>query len=398
LGGPIGQTGGKMDTEKKRTKRIFISDLHLNDNRSLNVLPPYNYPYFWISPERTQLLAKFLENEVLNSDDVKELVILGDLFDQWVVPSKLSPNVTFDAIYNNPQNEKIIENLHKIIDHPDIDVSYAPGNHDMLMTSDKLNKYFKGMKFCKQADDSPYVGVYLQDGIGAEHCSQYSFFCSPNPAPQKNQYLPTGFFLSRYGSEEKANKMESPNFLEILRDFVKDHFKKGDPKFIGYLMMAVGESVGLKDSSEIQLDGIDHFGKTMTVQQVADKYSDAMTLWNQVKPNGLTAADAISTEVDGYSGFAYTQYYKQNKSRITIFGHTHHAMLQGYSVDSDGIPHFDQENGCDYIYANSGTWIDKHPCSFIQTEIRGTSHYVTWFEYTADGKKKMKKERHIFLK
>ena len=396
-----------MAAATKRTKRIFISDLHLNDKRSLEVLPSYKFRYFWISPERTELLATFLEKEVLESADVKELIILGDLFDQWVVPTIPPPNIDFDAVYFNPQNKEVVENLNKIIKHPEIDVYYTPGNHDLLLDKTAIEKYFPGIHFCEGSQK--YVGVYLKDGIGAEHCNQYNFFCAPNPVPQDNQYLPTGFFLSRYGSEQKAHNMKSPNFLEILKNFVNNLFKKdkngnaefikkGDAELIKNMMLSVAESVGLKESSLIQLDGIGNFDNQMTVRQVAEMYCDAMTRWDHVKPNGLSAIEAISTEVTGYSGFANTQYYKQKKARVIVFGHTHDAMLQGYSVDANGIQHMVEENGCDYIYANSGTWIDNHPCSFIETEIKGNCHYVTWFQYTDDGKKKMEKQRYIILK
>ncbi len=384
-----------MGTDNKRTKRIFISDLHLNDQRSYEVLPNYNYPYFWISPERTALLANFLEKEILESDDVKDLVILGDLFDQWVVPTIPAPNVNFDAVYHNPKNKGVVENLQRIIDAGEINVYYAPGNHDLLLDKAAIEGYFPGIKFCE--GDQAYVGVFLEDGIGAEHCSQYNFFCAPNPGHPNDHYLPTGFFLSRFGAEEKAHKEDSPNVLKIIEDFVKNHFKPDDPTFVQDMLLSVGESVGLKPHSEITLDGIGNFGQQKTVQQVADMYSDAITRWNQLKPNGLSAVEAISTEITGYSGFANTMYYREGKARVVVFGHTHHAMLQGYSVDRDGIPHKVEENGCSYIYANSGTWIDNHPCTFIQTEIKGNSHYVTWYEYTDDGKVKKEKERHIFL-
>jgi len=385
-------------SSQARTKRIFISDLHLNDGRCYEVLTAegYKYPYYWTSKERAALLAKFLQEEVLESDDVLELVILGDLYDQWVVPTRPEPNIDFANIMNAEHNLPVKEQLVKIAAHKDITFSYVPGNHDLLIEQRFMETNFPGVEF--RPGDQKYVGVYNQDGIGAEHGSQYNFFCAPNPGHPDDHYLPVGFFLSRFGAEEKAMKKDSPNFLEVLKDFVKNHFKKDEPTFIQDMLLSVGESVGLKDTDQITQAQIDQFGAEISLQGAAQLYSDAMARWDQLMPNGITAVEAIETEIFGYSGFAYTQYYKQNKARLVIFGHTHHAMMEGFSLDNSGIPQLDDDNGCDFIYANSGTWIDNHPCSFIVTEIKGDSHYITWNEYTDDGKIKKQKERHIFLK
>jgi UDP-2,3-diacylglucosamine pyrophosphatase LpxH len=57
-----------------RTKRIFISDIHLGDEESMTA----PHPYGWFK-ENIPLLAQFLEKQ-RTAVDVKEVVILGDLF------------------------------------------------------------------------------------------------------------------------------------------------------------------------------------------------------------------------------------------------------------------------------------------------------------------------------
>ena len=68
-----------------RTKRIFISDIHMSDQKSMSGINPY----CWFR-KNIDTLAKFLD-EQLAAPDVKEVVILGDLFDQWVIPVNASP-------------------------------------------------------------------------------------------------------------------------------------------------------------------------------------------------------------------------------------------------------------------------------------------------------------------
>ena len=69
-----------------RTKRIFISDIHLGDDRSMSAPNPYG-----CLKKNIPVLAQFLEDQ-RRATDVKEVVILGDLFDAWIIPvSHITP-------------------------------------------------------------------------------------------------------------------------------------------------------------------------------------------------------------------------------------------------------------------------------------------------------------------
>jgi len=65
-------------------RRIFISDIHMGDQRSM----PGQFPLGWLR-ENIHYLTDFLD-DLLNAQDVIQVVILGDLFDQWVIPTGLS--------------------------------------------------------------------------------------------------------------------------------------------------------------------------------------------------------------------------------------------------------------------------------------------------------------------
>jgi metallophosphoesterase superfamily enzyme len=64
----------------ERNKTIFISDIHLGDQRSWEAKP---HPYCWFM-DNINKLALFL-TEIRKDASVKELVILGDLFDTWII-------------------------------------------------------------------------------------------------------------------------------------------------------------------------------------------------------------------------------------------------------------------------------------------------------------------------
>src|SRR6266567_9430821 len=114
-------------TTMPRTKRIFISDIHMGDDRSM--LNQTHYGWF---VNNIPILAQFLDDQ-LHSDDVSEVIILGDLFDEWVIPVNLDPLTSYDTICNNPKNAPVITKLQALAASKDIRLSYVPGNHDMSM-------------------------------------------------------------------------------------------------------------------------------------------------------------------------------------------------------------------------------------------------------------------------
>ena len=78
-----------MTSTSGGNKRIFISDIHMGDDRSMKTSVQHPYPYGWLRNNITTL-TNFL-NDKLQDQDVGQLVVLGDLFDQWVIPADLDP-------------------------------------------------------------------------------------------------------------------------------------------------------------------------------------------------------------------------------------------------------------------------------------------------------------------
>src|SRR5208283_4687856 len=76
-----------MGTKGDKIKRIFVSDTHMGDSRSQRQTSPY-HPYGWLSENRQELFANFVRTV---RSHVDEVIILGDLFDEWICPAKLDP-------------------------------------------------------------------------------------------------------------------------------------------------------------------------------------------------------------------------------------------------------------------------------------------------------------------
>ncbi|MCP4133530.1 MAG: hypothetical protein GY754_21350 [bacterium] len=133
-----------MSLTISRSKRIFVSDIHMGDADSLK--PPSGlHPYSWLHSDRAKMFADFLELK-LKDPEIKQIIILGDLFDEWVCPAELSPT-QFQKIASASHNVPIINNLKAIAASDEIELIYVPGNHDMLMTRDILTEIVPGIDY-----------------------------------------------------------------------------------------------------------------------------------------------------------------------------------------------------------------------------------------------------------
>jgi UDP-2,3-diacylglucosamine pyrophosphatase LpxH len=68
------------------TIRVFLSDIHMGDEQSQEG----KHPYGWLRADRADLLARLLSGARRNSG-VIEVVLVGDLFDEWAVPYTVDP-------------------------------------------------------------------------------------------------------------------------------------------------------------------------------------------------------------------------------------------------------------------------------------------------------------------
>ena len=109
------------------------------------------FPYGWLRGKNIDYLTDFLK-EKFEAQDVVQVVILGDLFDQWVIPTDSDPLARLDSICSNPKNKGIIDNLKTLAAGSKL--SYVPGNHDMSTclkdidnVKDFINATFPGINF-----------------------------------------------------------------------------------------------------------------------------------------------------------------------------------------------------------------------------------------------------------
>jgi len=384
------------------TKLVFVSDLHLNADASVS----------WINSHLPDLADFF--SSIRERTDVSELVILGDLVDDWVIPADRTP-ISFEGILSAEQNTAVVEALQAVCDTA-IRVTYVTGNHDLLSfqqdNAATLNAFFPGMTI---VSNEPGLGAYARDGvIYAEHGHRYDLFNSPDTWSHPGSHLPLGYFIARSVATESAKEgriytlpdtlrswlgavLNAPSLAttaqglsplysasderisEILHDlegpasrvlaerkgYPSDRWDDGfiDDDLVVLIFRIIALWAGERLWSRFAMADEDGFARDPRVRDVAQWYDEIFSQWPD-RQNIVSADMAFWNDID-YMGstadllFAMPERikpYYDFTPRIVLFGHTHKPVLQFHG-------------GADAIYANTGTWIDSKPMTWVEVEV-----------------------------
>ena len=350
-----------IEDREQRTLIACISDVHMGDPRAVE-----NH-YSWFG-KNADALVNFLEF-IYRSDDVKEVAILGDLFDEWMVPYTVSPidpesginnsDDYFKAIANSETNKPVFDKLRAIAHSSEIDLLYVPGNHDMLLTQSTLKEIIPGIIW---KGDSTRIGKYQPvDGIIMEHGHRYDFFNCPQPLVNPSHILPPGYFITRL----YAAGLES-NTPDLYKENMSN---KGSAEFLTAWSLAIlytlnDFNMDMPDlnANNILMGGIDGYSNPFSFIGAQNMYAaNIEDLWPQTQtvnevPFPLTVFAALLNGVELYDA-ALIEYMQQSTAldpyKIVAFGHSHNPELL---VHPPG-------NKFTSIYANTGSWIDEDQSS-----------------------------------
>lgn len=191
-----------------RNKILVISDIHLGAD-----------PSYTECLDHAPRLIQFLK-EVRKSSDIKELVIAGDLVDEWYVPARVNTyggGTQKDFIKKiAANNQEIFECFNGIIKDKKIKVTYIPGNHDLGITPESIEELMPGVNQARYPG-KPGIGTYYPDGypeIAIEHAHRFDFFCSLDPYSNQDEapgtVMPVGYFYSRIAVNSVTNYPSNP--------------------------------------------------------------------------------------------------------------------------------------------------------------------------------------------
>ncbi len=357
---------------KERNMVVVLSDLHLGADLA--------YAEF---NKNTPSLEKLLK-QIKASPNVKELVIAGDLIDEWYVPAPVdtySGKTQRDFVQRvATTNKGVIGDFNDIIKSGKIRVTYVPGNHDLTITADDIELILPGIHQAR--DNEQGLGTYSPaefPKIAIEHGHRYNFFCAPDPISNQDiapgTIMPPGYFFTRIAALHILEKATQPDAtMPVVTPNISGD--KSQSLLFAYwkLWEWTMDNLPIKEKSDekVIVTNVDGFTEKYAVsdllpyQQVAGGqldvklYKGIQDTWNErqilnkvsvnIPVDQAIARASLAEETDDQ---AKAQYFMNPKSdkRIVIFGHTHDAKI----ISS---PNYQGQKS---IYANSGTWIDRNP-------------------------------------
>lgn len=356
----------------ERNMIVVISDLHLGADIA----------YAECNKNRSPL-QKLLK-QISASPNVKELVIAGDLLDEWFVPA------TTDTYAGKDQrdfvrrvavtNKDVIDAINSIIQDKKILVTYVPGNHDLTITAENVDSILPGINQARDKEQG--LGTYSPADypkIAIEHGHRYNFFCAPDPISNQDvapgTIMPPGYFFTRIAALHVVQKYpKSGETIPVVTPNASGNTSQKLLFAYWKLWEWTMDNLPIKNKldEKIIVTNVDGFTKTYAVndllpyQTVAggqidvNLYKGIQDTWNQRQKLNRVAvnipvAEAIAqaSSAEETDNQATVQYFMNPKSdkRIVVFGHTHVAKINSSN----------NYKGQKSIYANSGTWIDHNP-------------------------------------
>ncbi|MGB9200360.1 metallophosphoesterase [Methanobacterium sp.] len=391
---------GISDLNNKRSLVVCISDIHLGANDS----------YSEITKNR-EALVNFL-NQIRASPNIKELVIIGDLIDEWFIPMNLD---TFNGKTQRDfvksvafNNKPVIDAFNNIIQDNNVKVTYVPGNHDILIDYDDIESIMPGVN---QARDVRGLGFYTPEDIPEtviEHGHRYNFYCAPDPSnrhiTKTDSILPPGYFFTRMATSSVIQGR--PKRDEDLPVVTKNELGMDQYRYFLYWNVWKGLVTDFPVHEELNekviTTDIDGFTDSYAIndflpyQETEDDlikvnlFEGIIENWDErqdinLVPVNIPIEDAVlrgafASFLDDQSAIQFFNNPVSDK-RIVIFGHSHEARIITSLNDK-------QEKN---IYVNSGTWIDKNKCTMTfvviipQKSNESAPSYVNLYQYSPSG-------------
>ena len=360
----------------QRNKIVVISDLHLGNDLTYSE-----------NVKHLKRLNQFL-NEVRTSSTIKELVIAGDMFDEWYIPTRTNTyenKSQSDFILKTvAANKPIFDVLNGIIKGKKIKVTYIPGNHDMGFTPESIDLAMPGVNQARDSKEKYGIGTYYPDNypeIAIEHGHRNDFFCNittdgADPDAIGTTFGP-GYFFARIAANSFVNPIAIENRTRVPKVVLHDstnpeQFSKNTYYNLWKDVLDSTIYVNDKFDEKIIVTGIDNFTKTYSINDILP-YNDAngniqmkmyngmftQAAWkkrqiaNNVKVITLIDSAIIGSKetqfIDDQSNLQYFRRSDRQHVRVVVFGHTHIPKMTAYKNNV----------GLNCVYANSGTWEDQ---------------------------------------
>ncbi len=349
-----------------KNKIIIISDVHIGSNARTNWYQDSIHRPF------LECALKYVRD---NSEEVQELILLGDLVDQWMYVPDIKPPSFEEIKAQNPYifggtiedgtvvTGALVETANALGDDRTV---YLNGNHDMMISPEEISSISPKI----QTAGIVYKPPGGKGQVVCTHGHIYSIFCAPDVLeyPPDLKGLPLGHFVSRLASRWCLQKLEkdyppnatsanmpgsgNPNGaifdeeegLALIEDILKWITKGGDLSLSKIVMDGLLKATGNVDKKFILRNG-SHIDAADVPEIYSNVYTDypKSTGLDEVH-FGMLAAEFALGETDSIKSLSHFAAELAETHRIVALGHTHAP------VDKDD--HFILYS--DALYVNSG--------------------------------------------
>jgi UDP-2,3-diacylglucosamine pyrophosphatase LpxH len=341
-----------------KSKRFFISDIHLSSQTLYD--DPQKPAWYDPEPHNPRLLG-FLENTVLaQKDEIKDLVLLGDIFNTWVCPAKKTPP-KFSEIFT--ANRPVLNMLKKII-KAGIGTYYVNGNHDFDLDRATLQRAVKGIRV---------INSYRTGRIYAEHGSRYDIYNKPDFVTDPAYGRPIGYFISRLVSSIGTEGYGIIDLADYLDDILEAALT--DQNIFSSIIEGLAERAGMKETDSVVLPQ----RKKITIEALKQRFEALSNVYSHTE----MISDLYQRR---YLHGPADRLCKKYDFNVVVFGHTHNALL-----DKDWFLKEDR------IYANTGCWCKRnaHSVEVDKSQDPKKKTWVRLHKVAPDGKSKVIAEEEV---
>jgi UDP-2,3-diacylglucosamine pyrophosphatase LpxH len=333
------QKGGQ---KMARTKALFLSDIHLSSQERYE---DREFPAKYKREKHEARLIKFLERYLSqNRSKLKDVVLLGDIFDTWACPVQKTPPTVDQIVLSNPY----VINAFNEITSAGARLLFVEGNHDH--DSDSTRERLTSL-----IDDIIVAKHYLNGRIYATHGNEYDIFNKLDYFTDPANGRPVGYFITRLSNTIPGGADALRNIPSYFDDLLEAAFTRQN--LFSSIIEALAEKAGLSDGDEIVLP----FAKTVSIRRLKEKYQQL---------DNLYATDQIMANLfeRRYMDVPADRLCHENQYKVVVFGHTHNNYMDKDWLFVD-----------DRIYANTGSWcieeancveVDYRPAASPSTTVR----------------------------
>jgi UDP-2,3-diacylglucosamine pyrophosphatase LpxH len=335
---------------------VFLSDIHISAGWGLKA-EEGKYAWEWFTKSHSDRFVAFLNwltkrttpDAIPNFGKVDEVVLVGDVWDNWVFPVDIVPPTMMELL-NTDNAQKAIKALDALSQN--IPVIWMSGNHDFSLKADQLQSQsvLPKVSFGGRGVDNPF---FSNGRLRAEHGNAYGLFCSPDPL--RPNFLPLGYFISRISATaDRDSGNDTPNLTTILKELAhtlgKDEIAQG-------VLDAVCSKANLSLNSKIAMPNDFWGGQDTTVGEVRTMYAKLAKEF-ETRNGFAKTAIAIPAEL-GNLELAADMLFPRGGINAVIMGHTHTPVAHQFMLPFLGK----------VAYVNTGCWCPNNaPATWVEAD------------------------------